>query len=40
MKGRLQNRVVERLEIGLMIGSNEVNRSGVILDSTCEKFCF
>lgn len=33
-KGRLQKRVVERDERGLMAGSKEVNRSGVILGST------
>lgn len=39
-KGSLQKMVIERLAIGLIIGSNEVNRSGVILGSTCEEFCF
>lgn len=36
-KGRLQKRVVEREERGLIAGSKEVNRSGVILGSTREK---
>ncbi len=34
-KGRLQKREVERLARGLIAGSNEVKRSGVILGSTC-----
>lgn len=33
--GRLQNKVVEKAVIGLIAGSNEVKRSGVILGSTC-----
>jgi len=34
--GILQNRIEEMLAIGLITGSNEVKRSGVILGSTSE----
>lgn len=39
-KGSLQNKVVEILEMGLMAGSKDVKRSGVMLGSTGKKFCF
>lgn len=39
-KGRLQKRGVERDVRGLIEGSKEVKRSGVILGSTCKKLSF
>jgi len=40
-KGILQNKTLESLVNGLIAGSKEVKRSGVIyLNSTCEEFSF